>query len=115
MPETLWDTLWPYAVVLVGAVATYMWRFFGVIAAGRLRPDSPAFELVGCIAYALLAGLVARLILLPLGPLQAVPLWVRLAATAIGTGVFLALGRNVMAGVAAGAGALMALSALAGP
>src|SRR6185369_1993813 len=101
--------LWGTVVVLVGAVATLMWRALGVALSGRLKPDSPILDLVGCIAYALLASLVARMILLPIGPLQATSLSVRLVAAGVAVGVFYALGRNLLAGVVAGGGVLALL------
>jgi branched-subunit amino acid transport protein len=105
--------LWPFVVVLVGAGATYLWRVLGVALSGRIRADSPALDLVGYIAFGLLAGLVARMILLPIGPLQATGLEVRLGATAIATAVFFAFRRNLLAGVAAGGSALALLAGLA--
>jgi branched-subunit amino acid transport protein len=82
-----------------------------VALSGQLKPDSPVLDLVGCIAYALLAALVARMILLPIGPLQGTGLWVRLAATAVAVVVFFALRRNLLAGVLAGGGTLAMLAA----
>lgn len=108
--------LWPYLVVLVGAAATYLWRALGVAMSGRVKADSPVLDLVGCIAYALLAGLLARMILLPVGPLQGTGLATRIAATAVAVVVFFALKRNLLAGVAAGGATLAVLTAgLAAP
>jgi branched-subunit amino acid transport protein len=101
---------WPLVVVIVGAAATFLWRALGVALSGRLKPDSPALDLVGYIAFGLLAALIARMILLPIGPLQATGTGVRLAATAIAAGVFFSLRRNLLAGVVAGGGALALLS-----
>jgi branched-subunit amino acid transport protein len=104
--------LWGIVVVLAGAVATLLWRALGVALSGRLRPDSPVIDLVGCIAYALLAALVARMILLPIGPLQATGLASRMAAAGIAVAVFFALRRNLLAGVIAGGCALALLAGL---
>jgi branched-subunit amino acid transport protein len=102
--------LWGMVVVLAGAGATLIWRALGVALSGRIKPDSPVLELVSCIAYALLASLVARMILLPIGPLQAVGLSTRLIAAGVAVGVFYALGRSLLAGVVAGGGALALLA-----
>lgn len=102
--------LWGAIVVVAGAIATLIWRALGVALSGRLKPDSPVLELVGCIAYALLASLVARMILLPIGPLQATGLPARLVAAGVAVAVFYALGRNLLAGVVAGGGALALLA-----
>jgi branched-subunit amino acid transport protein len=102
--------LWGLVVVLAGAGATFVWRALGVALSGRIKPDSPFLHLVGCIAYALLAALVARMILLPTGPLQATGLPVRLVAAAAAVAVFFALRRNLLAGVVAGGGMLALLA-----
>jgi branched-subunit amino acid transport protein len=102
--------LWGLVVVLTGAGATLIWRALGVALSGRIKPDSPLLDLVGCIAYALLASLVARMILLPIGPLQATGLAVRLAAAGAAVVVFYACGRNLLAGVIAGGGILALLA-----
>lgn len=112
MDDVVWAGLWPYFVVLVGAAATYLWRLLGTALSGRVRADSPVLDLIGCIAYALLAGLISRIILLPVGPLEGTSLAARLAATAAGVVVFFALRRNLLAGVAAGAATLSILAAI---
>ena len=109
MAEDIWGPLRPYLVVLVGAIATYMWRALGVALSDRIRADSALLDLIGCIAYALLAGLVARLILLPAGPLQAASLGARLVAAVAAIAVFFVLKRNLLAGVIAGAATLSVL------
>jgi branched-subunit amino acid transport protein len=101
---------WDFFVVAAGAAATLAWRALGVALSGRLKPDSAILDLVGYIAYALLAALIARMILLPIGPLQAAGLGLRVAATAVAVIVFFACRRNLLAGVVAGGAALALLS-----
>ena len=101
---------WPFAVILVGAAATYVWRGLGVALSGRIDPDGRAFEWAACIAYALVAALVARMIVLPTGPLAETPLADRLGATALSLAVYFLAGRNMLWGVGAGAGALALLT-----
>ena len=60
------------------------------------------------VSTALVAGLVARLIVFPLGALALSPLSVRLGAVAVGLAVFFAFRRNMLAGIAAGEAALLA-------
>lgn len=102
-----------WLALLAAAVVTYAWRGLGVVMAGRIDPAGPLFRWVGCVAYALLAGLVARMILLPIGPLAETPMATRILATCAGLLVFLVLRRNLLAGLAAGLGMLLALEALA--
>lgn len=101
-------TLWPYAVMIAGAAATYVWRALGVALSGRIEPQGKLFEWVACIAYALLAGLIARMILLPAGPLAAVPLGERIGAAGLGLAVFFLARRNLPLGILAAVAALMA-------
>jgi branched-subunit amino acid transport protein len=97
---------WPFAIILAGAAATYVWRGLGVALSGRIDPDGRAFEWAACIAYALVAALVARMIVLPTGPLAETPLADRLGAAALSLAVYFLAGRNMLWGVGAGIGAL---------
>jgi branched-subunit amino acid transport protein len=112
MSGVAWTGWWPWLVLLAAAAVTYLWRAIGVAVSGRIRTDGPLFEWVSAVAYALLAGLIARMIVLPLGPLQATPLIDRLAGALIGLAVFLLTrrSRGILWGTAAGIGALMLLS-----
>jgi len=91
------------AAILTGAVVTYAWRWLGTALAGRLRSDSPVMLWAGCVAHALLAALIARMLVLPVGPLEATPLAARLGGVAVAVVVFFSLGRNVLVAVTAGA------------
>lgn len=102
----------PWVAALVAAVATYFWRALGVALSGRINPNGVIFEWIGCVAYALLAGLIARMIVLPIGPLNNVGLGVRLAAAAVALAVFYLARRSILLGVFAGAGALVGLTQL---
>ena len=76
---------WPYAFILLGAaIPTQMWKWLGVVAAGRLTEDMPIFHYVRAVATALVAAVIAQLIVFPTGVLAEVPLWLRLAAGASG-------------------------------
>jgi branched-subunit amino acid transport protein len=113
MPETaaLGAWWWPIAAILVGGLVTYAWRALGVALSGRIDPEGPLFAWVACVAYALLAGLIARMILLPRGELAGTAALDRLAAAALALAVFFLLTRrNMLAGVAAGSGTLVLLT-----
>lgn len=96
------EALLPYAALLVGALATYVSRFLGVMLAGRLQLDSPLFEWLTCVTYALLAALIARMIVFPVGPLAEAPLFDRVAAATLALMTFYLTRRNLLLGVAAG-------------
>jgi len=101
---------WPYAMVIVGGLATYFWRALGVALSGRIDAGSRLFEWVACVAYAMLAGLIARMILLPNGPLAQTATADRIAGAAIALAIFFVARRSIGLGVAAGAGALVLIS-----
>lgn len=96
--------------ILVGAAASYMWRALGVALSGRIDPDGPVVRWVGCVAYAVLAALIARMILLPVGSLADTSVVIRLAAAGVALGVFYLARRNLVVGVATGGVALALLS-----
>ena len=98
-----------WTALIAASAATYFWRWLGVRLSGNLDLDGPLFEWVSCVAYAVLAGLVARMILLPAGPLQDAALWVRLTATAAALAVFFLARQRLLLGVSAGALTLILL------
>jgi len=96
------------------ALGTYAWRGLGVFLSGRISASSALFTWVACVAYAMVAGLVTRIIVLPSGLLATSLLGHRLVACAIGLGTYYLCRRNLLAGVAAGAVAFALLNALRG-
>ena len=89
--------------LVIGAIlATYIWRFFGALFSKRIDPDGAAFQWITCVSYAMLAGLISRMILMPVGQLENVPLWIRLVGVIVGIGVFFIAKKQVLIGVSAG-------------
>ena len=107
---TTWAALWPLIVVLAGSLVTYAWRALGVYLAGRIPAESPIFDWVACVAYALLAGLIARMIVLPLGPLAETELSHRVSAAVLSLAIVFLTRNNLLFGVGAGAAALVLLT-----
>lgn len=107
MPD--WQ-LW--ALVAACGAATYVWRALGAAIAGRVSPESETFRLFACIAYAMLAGLIARMVVLPVGILDETPLAMRLIAVGLAVAVFFASRRNLPLAVAVGVGVFALLNAL---
>jgi hypothetical protein len=102
------DELWPFLVlIMVGFLPNEIWRAFGLLMARGLNEDSEIVLWSRAVATATLAGVIAKLILFSNGSLAAIPLSVRLTATAIGFAVFVVGRRSVFAGVAAGEAALL--------
>jgi branched-subunit amino acid transport protein len=101
--------------VLACGVATYLWRGLGVAISGRLDPESEAFRWIACVAFAMIAGLVMRMLLLPTGTLAETTPVERLLGTIAALGVYFRLTRrNLFAGVLAGAITVWLLKWLAG-
>lgn len=112
MSEFLDWRLW--GIVLLCGFATYVWRALAVVVGGRISPESEAFKLFSCIAYAMVAGLISRMVILPEGVLAEAPLAYRLVGIGVAVGVFFALRRNLAAGVFAGVTVFALLIVFAG-
>ncbi len=96
-------------IVSLGVAATYFWRGLGVAFSTRIAPDGALFRWITCVSYAMLAGLVARITILPLGSLADTPLTFRLGAMAVAIAVFFLARRRVLPGIVAGVGTFVVL------
>jgi hypothetical protein len=97
---TIDAALWPYLlVILAGFLPTEVWRSLAVVFARGFDEDSEFFVLVRGVATALLAAVVARLVLLPPGELEAIPLAIRVGAVAGGFLVYYFARRSVFLGI----------------
>lgn len=94
-----------------GILATYLWRMLGVAFSARIEPEGAMFRWVNCVSYAMLAGLISRMIILPIGSLADTSAIVRLSAMGIAIGVFHLTRRNMLAGLSAGVTAFIVLAA----
>ena len=101
--------LYPWAMMAGAALVTYMMRALGVVASGRLNVQGPLFDWIRCVAYALLAALISRMVFFPSGNLAETPLWTRLVAVMITLVVFYVSRRNLFLGTAAGFATIVAL------
>lgn len=63
------------------ALGTYAWRGLGVMLSGKIKQNSPLFGWITCVTYAMVAALVVRIIVLPVGVLSETSLAYRLLAT----------------------------------
>lgn len=104
------DEATPLTALIAASAATYVWRGAGAAFAARIGVGGAAFEWFSCVAYAMLAALIARIILLPSNILAEMPLVDRVGATVLGLVVFFALKRHVVAGTLAGVFAFVALA-----
>lgn len=91
-------------------LATYAWRGLGALLSGGVDADSEVFTWISCVAYAMIAGLVARILVLPTGALAETTLIERALGSAAALGAYFWLTRrNLFAGVLAGAAAVWLL------
>ncbi|KAA3632567.1 MAG: AzlD domain-containing protein [Proteobacteria bacterium] len=105
-------TLW--ILIVLCALATFVWRLLGVAFARRIDPAGPLFQWITCVSYAMVAGLVFRMIVLPTNELAMVPLWIRLGSVAVAFAAYVAFGSRLLPGVLAGSGLLAALVWMSG-
>lgn len=88
-------------------LATYLWRGAGVLVSSGIDAKSEAFTWVSCVAYAIIAGVVSRFLLMPTGTLAETTLLERALGSAAAALVYFRLTRrNLLAGIFAGAVAL---------
>ncbi|MDP2239844.1 MAG: AzlD domain-containing protein [Burkholderiales bacterium] len=95
-------------LVLSSAAATYVWRGLGVLFSGRIRTDSELFQWVACVAYAMVAGLIMRIIVMPTGMLATSMLADRLIACALALLGFYISRKNLFVGVITGVAVVVA-------
>lgn len=111
---TFGEGLSPYLFIAVaGFLATEIWRWLGVFAARRIDETSELLRWVRAVSTALVAGLVARIVLFPVGAMALTPLPGRLGAVAVGFTAYLLFRRNVLAGILAGEVVLVIVTLLA--
>jgi len=94
------EILW--IIVLGCFAATFFWRVLGVIVVKKIDPDGPIFEWVTCVSYAMVAGLIFRMIMMPESELANVPLIIRIAALGFAFSAYFVFRRMLLAGVLAG-------------
>lgn len=100
----------PVFIITLAALATYASRVLGTVLSGKISTESAMIDWITCVTYALLAGLVVRMIWMPIGTLATVPDWMRFAAAATGLSVFMLTRKNVGFGVLSGSLVLVALT-----
>ena len=97
----------PWLLLIACAAATYFSRGLGVLLSGRVRIESEIFSWVACVTYAMVAGLVMRVIVVPTGLLAESFLLDRLLACVLGLAAYYACRRNLFLGVGSGVAVLI--------
>lgn len=106
------ESLW--LIVLGCAAATFIWRALGVVVVKRIDAHGAFFQWITCVSYAMVAGLVFRMIIMPESELAAVPLPIRIAAVVIAFAAYYLLQRRLVAGVLAGGVSLSLMASFFG-
>lgn len=102
----------PWLILPAAILVSFAWRALGVAVSGRIDPDSALFEWVRCVAFALLAGLVSRMLIFPGGVLAESELLHRLVAMVVAFAVYYLARRRLLVGLVAGIGVFIALEAV---
>jgi branched-subunit amino acid transport protein len=103
------ESLW--LIVLACAAATFIWRALGVVVVKRIDADGAFFQWVTCVSYAMVAGLIFRMIIMPGSDLAVVSISIRIAAVVIAFAAYYIFKRRLVVGVVAGGVSLSALAA----
>jgi len=71
-------------------------RFLGVVSSEKIDATSKIFRWFNCIAYSILAALIARIVIFPAGVLDEADLWIRLFVLIISIIIFIISKRNLV-------------------
>ena len=85
-----------YLAIVISALATYLPRFLGVFSSEFVNEEGKIFKFVSCISYGILAALIARIFIHPVGALEETSTLVRLLVGAITILVLFASKKNVL-------------------
>ena len=80
---------WVWIALASACIGTYLCRAIGVMLAGKINQDSEIFRWLSAVTYAMVAALTVRLIVLPIGLLDTVPLWIRILICLLSIGIML--------------------------
>ena len=105
-------SLW--VIVLACGAATFLWRALGVLVTRRIDANGAFFRWITCVSYAMVAGLIFRMIVMPESELANVSLALRMTAVACAFAAYFLFRRRLVAGVLAGGVSLSALVAWLG-
>ena len=88
-----------WVLLALCTLGTLIWRVAAVVVARRVTPGGAAFQWIACVAYAMLAALIARIMVLPSGLLATTPAIDRLGAFSLGLVLFFLIGRKIVWGL----------------
>ena len=83
-------------VILVTSFATYLSRFLGVVSSEKIKETTKIFKWFNCIAYSVLAALIARMVVFPAGELVESSIFIRLFEVTLCVLMFLFTKKNLV-------------------
>jgi len=83
-------------IILVTSFATYLSRFLGVVSSEKIKETSKIFKWFNCIAYSVLAALIARMVVFPAGELAESSIFIRLFVVTLCVLMFLFTKKNLV-------------------
>ena len=104
-----------WLLLILCSAGTYVWRGLGVLLSGHISTSSEFFTWITCVAYAMVAGLIMRILVMPTGLLATSLLTHRLLACALGLAAYYLARRNLFVAVSVGAVALTLFNYLRTP
>jgi len=108
----LWGSAELWMLTGLCFLGTLVWRVIGTTVATHIAPEGAMFQWLSCVAYAMLAGLIARILLLPIGILASTPSFDRAIAMGAGFALFFILRRHVFAATLTAFAVMLALTSL---
>lgn len=85
-----------YSAIVISALATYLPRFLGVFSSEFVNEEGKIFKFVSSISFGILAALIARIFIHPVGALEETSTLARLMVAAITILVLFASKKNVL-------------------
>ena len=83
-------------VILITSLATYLSRFLGVVSSEKMDIKSKIFRWFNCIAYAILAALIARMVIFPAGVLAESNILIRFLVLGLSITLFIITKKNLV-------------------
>ena len=83
-------------VIIITSLATFLSRFLGVLSSENMDVRSKIFRWFNCIAYSILASLIARMIIFPAGVLAESVIIIRILVVFVSISIFLMTKKNLV-------------------
>ena len=82
--------------ILVTSLATYISRFLGALTSEKIGETSKIYKWFNCIAYSVLAALIARMVIFPAGELAESGILIRFFVVVVSVVMFLFTKKNLV-------------------